>query len=432
VPSHAAVRPGPFDLYRYQGRHRRPTDTANTARNIAITAGTVAVIMSGDVSPATAAPGMPGEEAWNQLRVCESGNDYTANSGNGYYGAYQFDLQTWRGVGGRGYPNQAAPVEQDRLARALYRERGWSPWTCARILGLTENPVYGYWAPPLTIRSSTSFVQGHQVTVTGSAQAGALVKVYGIYRGQTTPRLLGTVRTGPRGGWTAHVYPTSTVTLQAVAGANHSASVRASMLYRTTLRVPPSTRYNANYTLSGKGHPGGSVTVYTKPYNWSTWLAVRRAPVNGAGNWSMVWRGSTDFVFAVRGDVAGPTRAVRVRPTATADSTADSKTAVLTARQPGTGLGSGHPGLGSAQPRLGSGQPSRAPSTVPITGTARPNTRLTVYVRETGSTAWRALRTITSDAHGNWSTLLSGTGQYAFYAKSANGQASVVKQVSVP
>src|SRR5262249_22223234 len=205
-------------------------------------------------------------------------NDYTANSGNGYYGAYQFDLQTWRGVGGRGYPNQAAPVEQDRLARALYRERGWSPWTCARILGLTENPVYGYWAPPLTIPSSTSFVQGHQVTVTGSAQAGALVKVYGIYRGQTTPRLLGTVRTGPRGGWTAHVYPTSTVSLQAVSGANRSATVRATMLYRTTLRVPASTGYNAHYRVTGKGHPGGTVTVYTKPYNWSAWLSVRQVP----------------------------------------------------------------------------------------------------------------------------------------------------------
>ena len=70
---------------------------------------------------------------------------------------------------------------------------------------------------------------------------------------------------GPRGGWTAYVYPTATVSLRAVSGGKTSAAVRAVMFYRTTLVVPGSTVYNANYTLQGKGHPGAVINVYVKP-----------------------------------------------------------------------------------------------------------------------------------------------------------------------
>ena len=39
---------------------------------------------------------------WLRLRTCESGNRYDLNTGNGEYGAYQFSLQTWHGLGGVG------------------------------------------------------------------------------------------------------------------------------------------------------------------------------------------------------------------------------------------------------------------------------------------------------------------------------------------
>lgn len=78
-----------------------------------------------------------GDDVWYRLRLCESGNDYTKNTGNGYYGAYQFSLSTWQSNGGSGYPHQAAPSEQDYRARLLQSRRGWSPWpVCSRKLGL--------------------------------------------------------------------------------------------------------------------------------------------------------------------------------------------------------------------------------------------------------------------------------------------------------
>ncbi len=71
------------------------------------------------------------------LRSCEG--SYSSNTGNGYYGAYQFDIGTWGNYGG--YPNAAAapPIVQDQKARDTYVARGWSPWpTCSVNLGLQD------------------------------------------------------------------------------------------------------------------------------------------------------------------------------------------------------------------------------------------------------------------------------------------------------
>jgi hypothetical protein len=73
-----------------------------------------------------------------QLRECESGDDYTANTGNGYYGAYQFSLQTWQSLGYSGLPSSAPPAEQDQAAATLAETVGWDQWpVCSALLGLS-------------------------------------------------------------------------------------------------------------------------------------------------------------------------------------------------------------------------------------------------------------------------------------------------------
>lgn len=62
------------------------------------------------------------------IAQCESGGDYSANTGNGYYGAYQFTQETWEGVGGSGLPSEASAEEQDMRAQALIEQSGSSPW----------------------------------------------------------------------------------------------------------------------------------------------------------------------------------------------------------------------------------------------------------------------------------------------------------------
>ena len=67
------------------------------------------------------------------IAACESGGDYSTNTGNGFYGAYQFTQSTWASVGGTGNPADASPAEQDRRAAMLYAQAGSTPWpVCGR------------------------------------------------------------------------------------------------------------------------------------------------------------------------------------------------------------------------------------------------------------------------------------------------------------
>lgn len=66
----------------------------------------------------------PTAEDWDKLRFCESTRNYQINTGNGYFGAYQFNVQTWVDMGGSGMPHEARPEEQDARARYLYALRG--------------------------------------------------------------------------------------------------------------------------------------------------------------------------------------------------------------------------------------------------------------------------------------------------------------------
>jgi hypothetical protein len=67
------------------------------------------------------------------IAACESGGNPATNTGNGFYGKYQFDLQTWASVGGTGLPSNASEAEQDRRAAILYARSGATPWpVCGR------------------------------------------------------------------------------------------------------------------------------------------------------------------------------------------------------------------------------------------------------------------------------------------------------------
>jgi uncharacterized protein YabE (DUF348 family) len=78
-------------------------------------------------------------EALARLRSCESGGRYDRNSGNGYYGAYQYDVSTWANTGGFKYASDAPAAVQDEKVWETYKRRGWSPWpSCSKSLGLQD------------------------------------------------------------------------------------------------------------------------------------------------------------------------------------------------------------------------------------------------------------------------------------------------------
>ncbi|RKV93744.1 MAG: DUF348 domain-containing protein [Candidatus Saccharimonas sp.] len=76
-------------------------------------------------------------EALARLRSCEG--SYKSNTGNGYYGAYQFDKRTWGKYGGYEVASEAPPSVQDEKAWETYKARGWQPWpTCKIKMGLQD------------------------------------------------------------------------------------------------------------------------------------------------------------------------------------------------------------------------------------------------------------------------------------------------------
>jgi hypothetical protein len=62
------------------------------------------------------------------IAACESGGNPSTDTGNGFYGKYQFDQSTWQSVGGTGNPAAASEAEQDKRAAMLYQRAGASPW----------------------------------------------------------------------------------------------------------------------------------------------------------------------------------------------------------------------------------------------------------------------------------------------------------------
>jgi hypothetical protein len=83
-------------------RYVKPVTTTEYLRPVA----TTAAVQGGSASLAS-------------IRACESEGDYTTDTGNGYYGAYQFHPQTWASVGGSGNPAHASPSEQDMRAQMM-------------------------------------------------------------------------------------------------------------------------------------------------------------------------------------------------------------------------------------------------------------------------------------------------------------------------
>lgn len=94
---------------------------------------------SNETTTAGAATTMPANigDPWAALAQCESGGNPSTNTGNGFYGMYQFTLGTWQSVGGTGLPSEASAEEQTRRAKILQERSGWGQWpACAASLGL--------------------------------------------------------------------------------------------------------------------------------------------------------------------------------------------------------------------------------------------------------------------------------------------------------
>ena len=128
---------------RYVGRHRAPSTTAKfrkRATTVAAVAGAAAV------TPLAAAGTAHADSVnWDAIAQCESGGNWSINTGNGYYGGLQFSRSTWLGYGGGKYAptaNLASRSEQIAIAEKTLAGQGIGAWpVCGKKAGSSYKPA---------------------------------------------------------------------------------------------------------------------------------------------------------------------------------------------------------------------------------------------------------------------------------------------------
>ncbi len=107
-----------------------PTLMARAAQ-AAIPARSAAPAPAAAAPVSTAAPASSGGANWPAIAACESGGNWGANTGNGFYGGLQFSEQTWLGYGGGQYAssaNLATAAQQIAVAERVLAGQGIGAW----------------------------------------------------------------------------------------------------------------------------------------------------------------------------------------------------------------------------------------------------------------------------------------------------------------
>ncbi|MFE8941853.1 MULTISPECIES: transglycosylase family protein [unclassified Streptomyces] len=113
-------------LFSVKGKHRRPSKAAQVAALVGVTGVAVAapLMTAGTASAATASE-------WDRVAQCESGGNWSINTGNGFYGGLQFTNSTWAAFGGTAYApraDQASKSQQIAVAEKVLAGQGKGAW----------------------------------------------------------------------------------------------------------------------------------------------------------------------------------------------------------------------------------------------------------------------------------------------------------------
>lgn len=126
---------------------------------------TVAALMLGGIAVAGTAPASQAADlaTWEKLAQCESGGNWSINTGNGFYGGLQFTQQSWNGVGMTGSPHTASKEAQIEAAERLLAVQGWGAWpSCTAQYGLSGAATPTYTDPSVTKAATPATVVAPQ------------------------------------------------------------------------------------------------------------------------------------------------------------------------------------------------------------------------------------------------------------------------------
>lgn len=148
------------------------TSIRRTAAALAI-GGAVAATMS--MPAANAVDGA----TWDALAQCESGGNWSINTGNGFYGGLQFTQQSWNGVGMSGSPATASRAQQIEAGERLLAIQGWGAWpACSAKLGLygKTGAAPTYTEPTTTVAAQSQTQQTYTAPAAQAAPAAPVAQ----------------------------------------------------------------------------------------------------------------------------------------------------------------------------------------------------------------------------------------------------------------
>jgi nucleoid-associated protein YgaU len=176
---------------RSTGRHRAPTTGSKLRRRAATVAATAGVAA---VTPLLAsAPAHADSVNWDAIAQCESGNNWSTSTGNGYYGGLQFSQGTWNAYGGGKYAstaNRASRSQQIAVAEKVLAGQGIGAWpVCGKRAGSSAS---------YTNRNSEGSSRSHRSESSTQSQSSSTHKKF-YPKKHRTHRSDATVRTSTAG-----------------------------------------------------------------------------------------------------------------------------------------------------------------------------------------------------------------------------------------
>ncbi len=273
-----------------RGRHRRYQPNRINRASLTVTAGgagmAIPLIGAGAAQAADV-------DTWNKVAACESSNNWSVNTGNGFYGGLQFTQSTWEAYGGTRYAARADLATKDQqiaVAEKVLDGQGPGAWpVCSGRAGLTRGggtpdirPA-GTTAQATTKKTSVQDVQPH---TTPQSRAGT-AEMYTVVRGDTLSGIAESQRV--RGGWQG-LYAANRKTIGAdpdliLPGQRLSLRGKAAVTTATT----------GTHTSSDGAEQGGQQTAHrhslVAPVN-----AAMGTPYHKAGSsWSKGYHTGVDF-----------------------------------------------------------------------------------------------------------------------------------------
>ncbi|MFJ9448608.1 transglycosylase family protein, partial [Kitasatospora sp. NPDC101235] len=236
---------------------------------------------------------------WDKVAQCESGGNWSINTGNTYYGGLQISLPNWQHYGGTAYaarPDLATKQQQILIAEKILADQGAGAWTCAPGTGLSTDHADPY-PPDPSPTATASYGSGGRVAT--GVHADGRVEVFAVTpSGGVTNR----AETSPGGAWSKWngFGPAGTVT--SVATARHAdgrLEVFAAMSDGSVMNeaeTSPGGAWSGWYGFAPAGtaksittgvHADGRVEVFAVAPGGGV---TNRAEISANGAWS-AWNG---------------------------------------------------------------------------------------------------------------------------------------------